>query len=66
MKNLRAVLVACVLGGLAGCGENSMLLAPESPRLDNGYTIGSGGRAMAADSTSTTGRGGGYTIGSGG
>ena len=67
MKNLRTVLIACVMGaGLAGGSESPMLLAPESPRQNGGYTIGSGGRAMAADSTSATERGGGYTIGSGG
>ncbi|HEX7243237.1 MAG TPA: hypothetical protein VF263_23330 [Longimicrobiaceae bacterium] len=67
MKKVRTILMACVMSaGLASCGETSMLLAPESPRQNGGYTIGSGGRAMAADSTSTTERGGGYTIGSGG
>ena len=52
MKKLRILLAASVLG-LGACGE-STLLAPESPRFDNGSTFGTGHRTGDGTSVNTT------------
>lgn len=71
MKNLRTFLAACTLGlALAACGDSSPgLIAPDTNRLDSGYTLGSGHRSdstttTTTESDSTTQRGG-HTLGSG-
>jgi hypothetical protein len=62
MKRLRILLAASVFG-LGACGESS-LLAPDSPRFDNGSTFGTGHRA-GADPTPASGSTAGTTSGSG-
>ncbi len=79
MKNLRTILVVCIVGaGLAACSDSGTLVAPEGPRYDGGsHTVGSGSR-FGSDSTSavtpltettaddgTANRGGSHTVGSG-
>lgn len=79
MKRLCTILVLCTLAaGLSACGDSEALLAPEAPRYDGGFGLGSGGRTMHADTTTvapsspetttdaTTAERGGFGIGSGG
>ena len=76
MKILRTLLAACTLGlALAACGDSSpALIAPDTVRLDGGYTLGSGHRSdstttttssTTTESDTTSTERGGHTLGSG-
>jgi hypothetical protein len=55
MMNLRTIVVACALAGLAACSESVSPVAPSGPQYDGGvYTAGSGGRAGGANGSDTT------------
>ncbi len=67
MKNLRTILVACVLAlGLASCTEAPTAVTPKGPRFDGGFTVG-GGHRTSADSITIDGGAerGGFTVGGG-
>lgn len=78
MKRLCTILVLCTLAaGLSACGDAGVLVAPEAPRYDGGFGLGSGGRASADTTTvapsstettteETTSERGTYGMGSGG